>query len=126
MHNFKVDDIVKVVKQPANQCVQLVGEIAFITEIEGINEGFVNIQTLTSGGFGPVGASCLEHYNDEIWRHRKREYDEKHAREMVVLQRYSDDKTAQLNVIYATLSVKYNLPVDSVKDLIRDYEKLTY
>lgn len=65
---IQVNDVCRIVRQPSNQIVKLVGEVGFIEEIL---DDWANIQTLkldgSIAGVGSVPLSCLEKETDPRW-----------------------------------------------------------
>lgn len=66
--SIQVGDVCRIVQQPTNQIVRLVGDVGFIEEILG---EYVNIQTLkldgSIAGAGSVPLSCLQKETDPRW-----------------------------------------------------------
>lgn len=66
--SIQVGDVCRIVQQPTNQIVRLVGDVGFIEEILG---EYANIQTLkldgSIAGAGSVPLSCLQKETDPRW-----------------------------------------------------------
>lgn len=65
---FKVGDVVRVVLQPPNQNVWMVGVVGYVTEASG---RYVTLQAMTiegaPSGSGAVPVDCLSVENREEW-----------------------------------------------------------
>lgn len=76
--NIQVGDICRIVQQPFNQIVKLVGDVGFIEETLG---DYANIQTLkldgSLAGAGSVPLSCLQKETDPRWLKAKELRDQK-------------------------------------------------
>ena len=75
MKEFKTGDVVKIVKQPENQIVNLVGERAVVEEIICSKEhpelAIANVNSMKINGYhagwGSVSIDCLEMETDPAW-----------------------------------------------------------
>lgn len=122
MTNFKINDLVKIIKDPPNQIVKIKGEIGYIEELqeqenkEGNIIKYAYFKTIEMnsfcGGIGSVPLDCIEICTDE--RYIKR------FQEILEHQRKEDEK-------YKILSDYRNLESnleDSEKTLIKLKAKL--
>jgi hypothetical protein len=132
---FSVGDLVKVVKQPHNQHVHLVGEVGFIDEIEDCKEGdvpYAQIQTLrlvrpsfagghsSPGGCGSVPLDCLEPETQQCWIEAKQKYDEhieKVRAEGIAFSRHVNEGIAKI-------AEKHGLSVEQVEAISAEVRSL--
>lgn len=68
MKSLKSGDLCRIIQQPSNQIVRLVGNVGFIEEVL---DDYANIQTLkldgSIAGVGSVPLCCLQQENDPQW-----------------------------------------------------------
>jgi len=125
---FSTGDLVKVVKQPPNQHVHLVGEVGFIDEIADCKEGdipYAQIQTLrlerpsfagghsSLGGCGAVPLDCLKPETQQCWIDAKRKHDEHIAEVRAEGEAFS----RHVNEGIAKIAEKHGLSVEEVETI---------
>lgn len=73
---LKINDVCKIVRQPDNQIIQLLGGVGFIEETSGEVASFYKLRLDgTLDGCGAVPLDCLELVTDPSWIEAKRVYD---------------------------------------------------
>ncbi len=97
---LSVGSIVRVVKQPENQIVKLVGEVSWIEEILGDFATFHSMSIDgTKGGCGSVPLKCLELEPNPAWSEAKRKVDEHKAKMLAESLAFSDHVNAGIKEI---------------------------
>ncbi len=121
---MKEQDIVRVIKQPKNQIVQLIGEVGFITELNDKYPEHANIETLKlnddCGGCGTVPLDCLEIVDDPKWIEAKKKSDEKKAKSLAESIAYSDRYKKRI----ANIAKKFGLSVKTIRDIQQELYSL--
>ncbi|MCK9567426.1 hypothetical protein M0R72_00585 [Candidatus Pacearchaeota archaeon] len=121
---FSAGDLVKVVKQPPNQHVHLVGEVGFIDEIVEGDVPYAQIQTLHLdsflGGCGAVPIDCLEPERGQCWIDAKRKHDEHIADVRAKGEAFSK----HVNDGIAKIAEKYGLSVEMVEAISSEVRSL--
>ena len=111
---MKVDDVVKIVRQPSNQHIQLVGTIAFIQEID---KDRVSVIALRSSGetmgMGTVPLDCVELETDPKWLAAKKAYD----RRMGALFAEYEERTNCYNKVVQAVAKKYKVSKKTAKKI---------
>ena len=119
---FSVGDIVRVVKQPSDMYVCIVGWVGFIDSLHE-NGTHALISTLkvdgSVGGCGTVMLDCLAPESAPHWVEAKRLYDENLARMLEVYRA----RTERINARIAEIAKKHYLIVDEVVSIHEDVEK---
>lgn len=114
---FKIGDIIKVIKQPKDLFVQIIGEVAYI---EDIKEDFVSIRTIKPngcrGGGGSIPISCIELEGGDIWKEHKKAIDAADAQFEI------ECKTRQENWLKFVdkIANKYNLSRETIINIRND------
>lgn len=123
---FSPGDLVRVIRQPENQHVRLLGEVGFIDELLEVGScgTYAQIQTLCLdsflGGYGGVPVSCLEHEHEQCWVEAKRKYDEHLAEIHAVGTAFSNHVRNGL----AEIAKKHGISVEEVEEISSEVNKL--
>ena len=132
-NGLKAGDIVRVISQPPNQIVKLVGEVGWIEAIgqalelsEGdcINTDYVTIHTLRLdgilGGVGVVPLSCLQPEGGVEWIEAKRKADEYWEKMRADGQAYNDRFNAEI----VEIAERHGLTAEKVREIHQEVSKL--
>lgn len=127
MSTFKVGDLVRIVRQPLNVLVPLVGEVGFIDDLHRSIPDMVQVQTLkkdgTVGGCGSIHFDCLEPISDPEWVEAKREHDERLAKMFEAADARAKRYREAHAKLLKRLSEKYNLPENVVQSIYDEMAK---
>ncbi len=120
---MKIGDICRVVSQPPNMIVTIVGKVGFISEIK---DDYVSFESLridgSIDGAGAIPLSCLKIENDPVWLHAKELRDQYMAKILEEgLERGRRWRSKLLEV-----AEKYSLTVKQVEDLYQELVSYEY
>lgn len=114
---MKVGDICRVVSQPPDMIVTIVGKIGFIDEI---NDEYASFEALrrdgSIDGAGAVPLSCLRVETDPVWIHAKALRDQYLAE----ILKEGLERTRRWQLKLTEVAEKYSLTVKQVEDLYQE------
>lgn len=115
---FSVNDFVTIIRQPSNQCVNLIGQHGIIDKISGDYAQITAYNTHSDGstsfgGGGAVPLSCLEINHDEKI---KLDY-KKHIIKQDNYAKSIIDYSNKFNQYIEEIAKKYNLTSDDIKTI---------
>lgn len=114
MPGFKVNSIVRVASQPANQCAQIKGQVGYIQEIDG-DMCLIRALNLdgSTAGEGSVPLSCLAICNDSQWANAKRS----HETQFDVLFDQYQRRTEAWHRLIKNVAKKHGISEQAVKEI---------
>jgi len=116
---FQVNDLVQVVMQPSNHFAKIVGQAAFIEEIE---DDYCHIVTLHPdgrvGGVGTVPSMCLEPYDAPGLKKAKEAYDSLKAEQIKVIKLRQENFKKAMEPIAEKWGMSYEKLMELRSDLL--------
>lgn len=120
---MNVGDICKVISQPHNIFVNIVGKVGFISEIK---DDYVYFESLRVDGSicgsGAIQLSCLEIENDPIWLHAKSLRDQYVAK----IREEGLERGRRWQSKLLEVAEKYSMTVKQVEDLYQELASYQY
>jgi predicted RNA-binding protein with RPS1 domain len=114
---MKIGDICRVVSQPPNMIVTIVGKVGFISEIK---DNYVSFESLkidgSIDGAGTIPLSCLRAESDPVWLHAKELRDQYIAK--ILEEGLERGRRWQSKLL--EVAEKYSLTVKQVEDLYQE------
>lgn len=120
---ININDIIKVIKQPKDLMAQILGEVAYVNEI---NADYISIRVInkdgTRGGGGWIPMACVEIENDPIYKVYKKAFDD------------ADEKLYQDGLkrhkkwmeFVETIAKKYEVPSEKALKMFNEMSKFYY
>jgi hypothetical protein len=121
MENIKVGDLVKVIKQPKSMLVDILGEHAYIEEIQIYDLAtYALINTLRPngdiGGCGSVPIDCLEISADPEYSNAQ----DIRMKYLMQLHKEAIERTNKYNDLLDSLSKKYSISKNDIEDIHKE------
>jgi hypothetical protein len=126
---FKEGDLVKIVKKPKNNIIDIVGKRGFVSEIyEFSNEVtllyFQELINSSLGGSGSLPEDCVEICNDDDLFILKNQFDNKMNNYIKKLSLLNEKKIVIKNKYIEDLMVQFSIKREDIESLFSFFEKM--